>query len=110
MKSIVFLALLSLLSCQKEISSAQPTITVANSVEQILDNMKLCHEAIPHGVPSSFDWRKCPRVDYGNNPGEMTAMIPWGQVYEEIGGSKSSNTRVQIRNLRTYYLSKKDNS
>lgn len=112
MKATLLLACTFFFSCQKEntTSSEQPSLVIANSVEQILNDMKFCHEAIPHGVPESFDWQKCPRIGYGNNPGNLSAMIPWGQVYEDLAGSKSTNTRVPIRNIRTYYLSKRENT
>lgn len=80
-----------------------------NSVQKIIDDMAKCHEARPHGVSENASWGKCPRLSMGNDPGNWTAMIPWGQVYVSTEGNLAANTRVQLRNLETYYLSKKDN-
>lgn len=79
-----------------------------NSVQEIYGDMTLCHDALPHGVPEKFGWQKCPRVGMGNNPGEFEALMPWGQVYVCQEGNEASNTRVELRNLETWYLSRKD--
>jgi hypothetical protein len=79
-----------------------------NSVETILYDMAGLHEGRPHGVPLFYDWSLGPRMGKGNDPGGFTALIAWGQVYEEAQGSPSTNTRVHLRNIKTYVLSKKD--
>ena len=80
-----------------------------NSIDEIVNDMKLPHEARPHGVPDDMSWSKKPRIAMGNEPGDWTAMITWGQVYESAAGNKATNTRVEIRNIQAWYLSKKDN-
>jgi hypothetical protein len=80
-------------------------VSASNSIETVVDDMKLCHEAIPHGVPTTFNWQQCPRK--GGDPANMRAIIPWGQVYETVAGNPATNTRVQLRDLKVYYLSKK---
>ncbi len=87
-------------------SSATPTI---NSIENIINDSKLPHEGKLHGVPDTYDWAKGPRIGMGNNPGNFTAMICWGQLYEDLQGNPASNTRVQIKNIEGWYLSKTDN-
>jgi len=82
-----------------------PTI---NSIETMADDMTLPHEAAPHGVPASFDWGRGPRLGMGNQPGEFRALTAWGQLYEAAEGNPAANTRVQLRNIRAYVLSKKD--
>lgn len=78
-----------------------------NSVEDVIGDMMRCGEGIPHGVPLSYDWRACPRTSYGNDPREMTAVIPWGQVYQSADSpSAASNTRINLRHLHVWYLSK----
>jgi hypothetical protein len=79
-----------------------------NSVETILYDMKGLHEGRPHGVPLSYNWSQAPRVGMGNNPGGFRAFTAWGQVYEDAKGSSATNTRVQLKNIKTYVLSKKD--
>lgn len=70
--------------------------------------MKLAHEGRPHGVPKYYDWVLKPRLCMGNNPKNFKAVIAWGQVYEDIEGNPAKNTRVQIRDMKAYMLSKKD--
>jgi hypothetical protein len=45
----------------------------------------------------------------GGDVGTMRAALPWGQVYETVAGNPATNTRVQLRNLKLYMLSKKTN-
>jgi hypothetical protein len=77
-----------------------------NNAETLREDMSLCGEAIPHGVPWHFEWRNCPRLSYGNNPQHLTAMIPWGQLYVPEAGNAATNSRVHIRDLHAWYLSK----
>lgn len=79
-----------------------------NSIEDIVGDMEQPHDAKPSGVPPYFDWAFNPRMGLGNDPGNFKSIIAWGQVYEDEAGSPSNNTRVQIRDMQTYLLSKKD--
>lgn len=112
MKTTLIFALLSLMiGCKKNSApaAAKENDSKINSVQTIIKDMDSCGEAQPHGVPSSFDWAKCPRVGYGNDPKYMRAVLPWGQLYAATKGDNTTNTRVQIRNLYVYYLSKSTN-
>ena len=82
--------------------------SIPNSIEVIENDMTLPHEGRPHGVPLSYDWALNPRMGLGNNPGNFTAMTAWGQVYEDHDGNPANNTRVQLRNIEAYVLSKHD--
>ena len=82
-----------------------PTV---NSLQTVIDDMNLPHEGKPHGVPLNYDWAVRPRVGMGNDPGTFRAMTAWGQVYEDASGNPAANSRVQIKNMRAYLLSKKD--
>ena len=84
------------------------TIQTINSVETIINDMLLPHEGKPHGVPESYSWALAPRIGMGNNPQSFHAMTAWGHVYEDSEGNSAKNTRVQIRNIRAYMLSKAD--
>ncbi len=80
-----------------------------NSIQLIRDDMALLHEGSAHGIPSWFDWAYGPRIGYGNTPPEgWTAMVPWGQFYTDSLGHTTKNTRVQIKNLQAWYLSRQD--
>ncbi len=108
---VIAIGLLSNFSCKESVSVDQSDV-VFNSLEIIWNDMDLPHEAIPSGVPETMDWRLAPRLSYGNNPPEdWTAMIPWGQVYAVDGDVQTgTNTRFQIRNMQTWYLSKSTNT
>ncbi len=82
-------------------------VTPLNSLETLLYDMTGTHEGRPHGVPASYDWLQGPRLGMGNDPGEFIALTAWGQVYEDAEGSLSTNTRVQLRNIKTYVFSKR---
>jgi hypothetical protein len=87
----------------------EPTMTAIppiNSIGTIIGDMQLPHEARPHGVPTSYDWAAGPRIGMGNDPGDLAAIIPWGQVYECAEGNPATNTRVHLRNIALYLLSK----
>lgn len=80
----------------------------SNSVGTIAADMQFPHQGYPHGVPESYDWSRSPRMGWGTDASNFTAFIAWGQVYEDAMGSPTTNTRVQIRNIRAYFLSRKD--
>jgi hypothetical protein len=79
-----------------------------NSLQTIIDDMTLPHEGHPHGVPLNYDWAVQPRVGMGTDPGAFRAMTAWGQIYEDASGNPAVNSRVQIRNMRSYMLSMRD--
>ena len=79
------------------------------TLEEIINDMVLPHEGLPHGVPSGFDWQSKPRKGAPEPGPGWTAAIAWGQVYEWAGGNTATNTRIQIKDLAMYYLSKNDN-
>ncbi len=83
---------------------------IPNSLEQVLSDsdVTLEHEGRPHGVPTSYDWYSHPiRHELTTTPADVLdryhAMVGWGQIYEDDQGSKSVNTRVQLRNFQTWY-------
>lgn len=51
-------------------------------LKQFNADMRLPHEALPKGVPSSYDWYVRPKVDQWNRPpGNFTALTGWGQAF-----------------------------
>lgn len=86
-------------------TSAPRTI---NSIKTIIYDMQPPHEGLPQGVPKSYNWAFGPRVGMGKNSQGFRAMIVWGQLYEAAEGKPVSNTRVQIRDIKAYILSKRD--
>lgn len=79
------------------------------SLDEIIGDMTLPHEGLPHGVPPGYNWQAKPRIGAKEPSAGWTAAIAWGQVYEWAGGNPVTNTRIQIKDLAMYYLSKKDN-
>lgn len=78
-----------------------------NSIEEIIQDQQLVGEGIPKGVPSGYAWYAKPLMNTGYKyKSEFPYATLWGQVYDEKEGNPATNSRVQVRNLRTYYLSK----
>jgi hypothetical protein len=95
-------------NCMAGIAAQQPPAKI-NSLQPVIDDMTLPHEGRPHGVPASYDWAKGPKMALGNHPpAGWHAMTAWGQLYEDAKGNPARNTRVEIRNMRTYVLSRRD--
>lgn len=87
-----------------------PAAIGQNSLADIIGDVTLPHEGKPHGVPTSWDWACQPRAGLATPPTNWTAAIAWGQVYEWIEGNPATNTRVQIKDMEMYYLSRIDSS
>jgi hypothetical protein len=87
---------------------AEPIRT--NSVQTIIDDMTLPHEGKLRGVPDGYNWSSKPRVGMGNNPEGFQALIAWGQLYEAAEGNPARNSRVQLKDIRTWILSKRTNT
>jgi hypothetical protein len=79
-----------------------------NSIATIIYDMTPPHEGTVQGVPASVNWAFGPRVGMGNNSEGFKAMLAWGQLYEAASGNPATNSRVQIKNIEAYMLSKRD--
>ena len=60
----------------------------------------------PHGVPPSFGWAHAPVMVMGNDAKGWKAITAWGAIYEDAKGNPATNTRVNIRDMQTYFLQK----
>ncbi|MEZ5741440.1 MAG: hypothetical protein R3E68_19785 [Burkholderiaceae bacterium] len=96
-----------------------------NSVDVMIDDMRLMNDLPLKNVNPAYGWAHGPGfVMMGNdprgtntpdwwkasNPGlvndnYLPRMLPWAVMFEGVGNA-ASNTRVQVRNLRAYVLSK----
>ena len=67
------------------------------------------HQGRMHGVPSSYNWAKHPRIGVGNKPERFgfNAISAWGQIYEDMAGSPARNVRVACRDISIWILSKR---
>jgi hypothetical protein len=77
-----------------------------NVAAQISGDMSGSNEGHPHGVPLSWDWANGSAIEQGNNSEGQQAMTAWGVLYEGAEGNPASNTRVNIRNMQSWFLSK----
>jgi Bacterial Ig-like domain len=62
-------------------------------------------EGFPQGVPHSWNWYKGWNDDgLHTPPADFTALAGWGQVYQKVGASPSSNAvaNVEVANAKTY--------
>ncbi|MGL4608079.1 MAG: carbohydrate-binding domain-containing protein [Trueperaceae bacterium] len=84
--------------------------TKINSVQTIIDDVTLPHDAKPLGVPEDYSWAQGPVIDEGKDYSSFKAFTAWGQLYEPTTGNPAVNTRVQLKNIKTYFLSKSDNT
>jgi len=84
------------------------SVQQATYLKTVIYDMKGRHEGRPHGVPLNYDWASRPRIGMGNNPQGFKAFISWGQLYEAAEGNPATNTRVQIKDIQAYVLSKRD--
>ena len=109
-----FIIGLFILSCSPDTTNfIEPQIDLPdepNSVDIIISDMQESHEGIPHGVPISYDWHSYPVIHHALPPIGFHVITNWGQFYEEEQGNLATNTRVQIRNIKTYYLSISSNT
>lgn len=59
------------------------------------------HEALPAGVPASYDWYAESVLHAGNNvPKTFTAVTGWGQAFW-AAGAQNSNQAIMLRNTQT---------
>jgi PA14 domain len=89
-----------------------PTLPSSLVLSPAFDDSTLPNSGTPSGVPSYLPWASGPVKGYGNNiPSGWNAFTAWGQVYVQSGWNppSNSNTRVQIRALDAWYLSKSTN-
>ena len=84
--------------------STSNTPPPANLWSEIAADMTGQNEALPQGVPPSYDWAQGPVLTMGNNPKGWQAITAWGGVMVPVQGNPATNTRVNIRDLQLYFL------
>jgi hypothetical protein len=55
------------------------------------------HEALPHGVPNSYDWYDRSRADPMRGDLRLTSLNWWAQVFADSSGTRPPNTRVAVK-------------
>ncbi len=104
---------------------AAATTGAINSIDTIVNDMKLNNDVVLAGVPSSRGYAAGPgHVIMGNDPrGSRTPnwwnpansyyksgaywnhITPWMVIFDGVGNA-ASNTRVEMRNMKAYYKSR----
>ncbi|MBI1862693.1 hypothetical protein HYS00_01090 [Candidatus Microgenomates bacterium] len=84
----------------------QGPVYAASLADIIVTDMSQASEGTPHGVPG-YSWEtSSDGGDTTSFPGGFGAIQGWGHLYESVDGNPASNSRVQIRNFQTWWLSK----
>ncbi|HMH31037.1 MAG TPA: hypothetical protein VK534_00995, partial [Methylomirabilota bacterium] len=61
-------------------------------------------EALPHGVPSGYDWYSKANSPQMTPPATANNMNWWGQIYVDNTDIHSTNVRVEINNCQLWVL------
>jgi hypothetical protein len=83
---------------------ARQATTGTSAAHRIAADMQGKNEGYPHGVPLSYGWAKGPVVIMGNDAKGWRAITAWGAMYVASEGNPATNTRVNIRDVQTYFL------
>jgi hypothetical protein len=67
-------------------------------------DMTAPHEAIPHGVPPSYDWAARPRPRPVAPPADFRALTGWGQLYRCANAPFDPDDTIELRDLQTWLL------
>ena len=75
--------------------------------DDLVNDMFLPHEGIPHGVPVHYGWRTKPGSTYGlNPPAGWNKVVAWGHVYAEESQPNPDTdfpkVRVHLKDLQLY--------
>lgn len=102
----VFMAgLLSTGVSAKDAPSYGSACGITNTLATIIGDHTLPHQGNPP-INESWDWRYRPLEKSGINAGSFQAITYWGNVMVDSATDLAKNTRVQIRNAKTYVLNK----
>lgn len=85
-------------------TSTSTSQSTGNLWTEIAGDMMGQNEAMPQGVPASYDWAQGPVITMGNNPMGWQAITAWGGVMVPVQGNPATNTRVNIRNMQLFFL------
>lgn len=85
-------------------STASTEAPPASLWAEIAADMTGMNEAMPQGVPASYNWAVGPVLTMGNNPMGWQAITAWGVVFVPVQGNPATNTRVNIRDVQLYLL------
>jgi hypothetical protein len=75
--------------------------------ELFIDDMTKPHDLRPQGVDAG--WGRHARRGMRSLPEGWSCATMWGQIYPAEGANPAGNVRVQIRDARLWFLSRRDN-
>ncbi len=78
----------------------------ANTIEEIVSDMSPVGDAFPHGAPTSWDWARGAVIQTKYCPAGWSSVTGWGLINRDSSDSPDTNTRVQIKNIKTYLKSR----
>lgn len=89
-----------------------PVPLITYNLQNIIDDMTKEPDGAPHGVPENYSWADGRASVVFGVADNMKAAMAWGQLYvpKDFHGVEPKNTRVQIRNMKMYILSNRDNT
>jgi hypothetical protein len=84
------------------------TVSVrATSVGQLLAaDMSGASEALPHGVPRTYDWAARPRVKPISLARSFRAFTGWGQLYRCAQSARPPGRAVELKGMESWAFSK----
>ena len=86
-------------------------VKVPDSVETIISDMTAAGDGRLHGVPAGAPWASCTgSTDDPDNARHFTAASAWGQVYEDSRGNPARAARVELKDIKTFVLSRRERS
>ncbi|NJD07032.1 MAG: hypothetical protein FIA97_11120, partial [Methylococcaceae bacterium] len=79
----------------------------ANDVQTIVNDMQPFNDAAPHGLSSDWTILNGAQILAGAEPPVgWEAATATGQVYRDVSDSQDTNTRVELKNIYSYVLSR----
>lgn len=89
-------------------ASSEPQAAIrALQAQLFIDDMEKPHDFRPQGIEA--DWSRHARRGMRKLPSGWNCATMWGQIYPARDRNPGNNVRVQIRDPRLWYLSRKDN-
>ena len=70
----------------------------------LASDMRRRSEALPHGVPLSYDWAASPRVGYIRKARDFKAFTGWGQLYRCARSVRTPRQPIQLRDMQSWAL------
>ena len=98
LKSFLFAPLLLAQSGKLALDTAATSLIAAD--------MAGSNEARPQGVPVSYRWSRGPTITMDKSPNGWRAITAWGVITVPLAGNPAANTRVNIRGVQLFLLSK----